>query len=521
MSFITPAMPYKVTALDSPLRIYGNNCIVNGGEFSCEIENNETVAVNIQPGQYILSNTLLIINKEHKLTLDVRPYNTQGVILILAIFSKCNNITESSFYYRLVYLSETGQMLLPTFYTRQNVDILEISESLILGTLKFEKDDQNNLIKLINITPDRNDIWSYITNPHLKIKEKDYEVLPFDNLTDRICNLVKNNTGGTGSKGSIGPIGPPGEIGPSGPPGNSGGTGGTGSHGFGKSYLHLQSNPNSLWEINHNLNEKYLNIQTYNNKDEAIIPKGIKLVNLNKAIIDFGQEVSGTAVCIGGMISPLSSNPPSYPPQNCPPQVSKSGGTGGTGARGETGLRGEMGPRGYEGPPGQAGRDGLPGQAGPPGRPGPKGEPGPMGPPGCTANTGGTGGTGPMGGTGSLGLTGPSGPMGPPGPTGGTGSIGNIGPKGDKGERGPVGNTGATGAKGPRGDKGERGEKGETGGTGSIGQTGPQGPAGKPGLVELDVYYVKTVDDDGLFMTLAKVGNPNQTVKIRTLYERF
>lgn len=106
---------------------------------------------------------------------------------------------------------------------------------------------------------------------------------------------------------------------------------------------------------------------------------------------------------------------------------------------------------------------------------------------GATGNAGATGAAGPTGAIGATGagITGPTGfgftgPIGPTGNIGPTGSIGNtgVGVTGATGVTGPTGAIGATGV-----GEGTIGPTGATGATGSIGPTGIDGITGPTGLI--------------------------------------
>ena len=503
MSHITPAMPYRSAASESPLRIYGQNCIINGGEFTCTLKDNTSNIINvtISPGQFLLSNTLLVLNYNHVLDLDLTPYSDRGTVLVLAMYCPCSNLSLSSFYYRLAYLSENGEQLLPAFVSNSSssTDLFETCSSLILGTVNFSKDLSNTVFLLDNNTPDRKEILSYINNPYVIINNIEHEIMPFDRLTDRLCELMKNQTGGTGNSGTFGLTGGTGNIGNTGNTGETGDTGGTGIPGAGKSYLHLQIQSDSIWKINHQLDEKYIMVQCINSNDEVILPKSIKFIDNNLVLVDFGREVKGKAICIGGKRGGSAiglSNNTSY--TNLDRIFSITGLTGATGSRGDRGPQGIQGIQGPPGDPGAAGRDGRDGCCGPVGPRGPKGDPGVQGPPGCASNTGGSGrsgGTGATGATGAIGITGTTGATGgtgnigrtgvtgASGATGATGGTGKTGRTGQTGASGATGGTGKSGSRGLQGDVGSRGPTGATGGTGKSGSTGPRGIQGIQGNI--------------------------------------
>lgn len=395
MSNLTPAMPYRSIAIESPLRVYGNNCIVDGGEFTNSLKDSTSNILNVTigPGQYIINKTLLVLTQYHLLDIDLSPFSERGKVLIMAMYCPCSNQNLSSFYYRLAYLSENGQQLLPlaSINSSSDSDICSQCQTIILGTINFAKDTTGKVINSTNSSPLRRNILSYINNPILNVQGEDMEVMPFDRLTDRLCGLMYGQTGGTGSKGRTGTTGGTGHSGTTGGPGYSGGTGGSGYAGAGKSYFHTQCQPDSVWSIVHELDEKYVVVQCINTYDEVIIPKSIKFISSSELKISFGKELAGYAVCIGGKrpgsalgVSNSTSAASNTSSSNSSTNICVSGG-----AKGDQGVRGDLGPVGPAGVPGCPGSPGIPGRdgrdgcVGPPGPPGPKGDPGPPGSPGC------------------------------------------------------------------------------------------------------------------------------------------
>ena len=395
MSHVTNPIPYRSMMTESPLRIYGNNCIVDGVNLSGIItgEETNTLKVSFQPGQLLMSNTLLVLNQLHELEIDLSSFSDTGTVLALAHYCPCTQAKLSSFYYRLAYLPQIGNKILPTVAGTDTAghDLIEHGSTIILGTFSFSKNTDGYLNNFVQTTPNRHNILSYITNPAVDIGNDEFEIMPFDRVTDRLCSLMYGQTGGTGARGRQGVTGGTGGTGNTGGLGDSGGTGGTGIPGAGKSYFHTQCNPDSVWTVQHDLNEKYVVVQCMDVYDQVIIPKAIKLVSPSEAKISFSKEIAGYATVIGGRrggpaiggtaVDATSTSEATSSTTIC---VSGSGGeTGPQGPRGDIGPQGTPGPAGCPGTPGPPGRDGRDGCPGPVGPQGPKGDPGPAGAPGC------------------------------------------------------------------------------------------------------------------------------------------
>ncbi len=398
MTHVSNSIPYRTMMSETPIRVYGNNCIVDGLELSCLIDSNNKslVKITIQPGKLIISNSLLILDDINELDLDLSSYAENGTLIVLAHHSPCSLSGNSSFIYRLAYYPTIGNKLLPVVsgIVGSGVDIIEQSGTIILGTFIFSKDNDGYLNNVIQTTPYRKNILSYVNNPSILIGKNVYEVMPFDRLTDRLCRLLYDNTGGTGMIGGTGGTGSTGHTGNTGGVGYSGGTGDSGIPGAGKSYMHTQCEADSIWSVQHDLNEKYVVVQCVDAYDQVIIPKSIKLLSPSETKISFSKEISGYAIVIGGRrggsaiggnsVSESSSSSASSTP--CSPSLSQSNTSteqAQQGPRGDPGIKGPAGSPGCAGMPGAPGRDGRDGCIGPPGPPGSKGDPGAPGSPGC------------------------------------------------------------------------------------------------------------------------------------------
>jgi hypothetical protein len=404
-NFITDPISYKAVLTNNNLKIYGNNCIVEGGEFTFDI-NKDTgwLQIRIFPGMYILDNKLIILSQYHNLSINLQPYDDTGTILILAHLTPCQINCNHQFFYRASFLSFDRTILDPTYLIEDNntnnIDIINISETILLGTISFKKDNYNNIENVYNSTPDRNNIFSYINNPSYTILNNEYEEMPFDNFTDRICSLIKGQTGGTGGIGYSGQTGQTGGTGGLGQTGGTGALGCMGLPGSGLEHTHIQQEFSLRWNITHNLNTKYPFIQVISGNN--ILYPAVNFLDENNLTLIFNEPSAGRCLLLVGRYLSNNLNDCISDIITCPdvninnidfPCVT----TGGTGARGREGPRGlkgdkgEIGPMGLHGAPGRDGKDGcdgIQGPRGPKGDPGYEGPEGPMGPKGLTGPKG-------------------------------------------------------------------------------------------------------------------------------------
>ena len=409
INYTSQVIPYRSTFTESPLRIYGNNCIIDGGTLVGEILDPvaNIVQVTFSPGEFILSNSLIILSQVYKLQLDLSPYTQFGTVLALLHFTACSSLSKNSIFYRLAYFPKDRYGLYPFVAgNSQDTDIVDDGNTILLGTFIFDKDADRHLTTFIQTTPTTELLPSYIFNPRYQVTEKtQLEVMPYDRLTDRMAKLTYNQTGGTGA---VGLKGDKGETGGTGGTGETGGTGGTGAPAptldstLARYYLHRQCTADSIWRVTHKFQQKYVHVQVIDIYDRLILPKEIIFLSPSEIEIYFGEEVAGYAVVISGpdpnadsaSAAAVTAALASSVNAPCPIIInntsgsnsnsgSEGGNTGAQGPRGDPGPQGPVGPQGVPGPQGIPGRDGRDGCQGPPGPQGPKGDPGPQGPAGC------------------------------------------------------------------------------------------------------------------------------------------
>ena len=410
INYTSQVITYRSTFTESPLRIYGNNCIVEGGTLVGEILDPESciVQVTFSPGQFILANSLIVLSDVYKLQLDLSAYTQFGIVLALLHFTACSSLNKNSIFYRLAYFPKDRYGLYPFVAgNSEDTDIVDNGNTILLGTFVFDKNTDQHLSSFQQTTPTTELLPSYIFNPKYQVTEKtQLEVMPYDRLTDRMAKLVYNQTGGTGASGLKGDKGETGGTGGTGETGGTGGTGGTCATAstldstLARYYLHRQCTADSIWRVTHKFKQKYVHVQVIDIYDRMILPKEVVFLSPSEIEIYFGEEVAGYAVVISGpdpnadsastnavTAALASSSNTSHPiiinnTTNSDSNLSGNN-TGARGPRGDPGPQGPIGPQGVPGPQGIPGRDGRDGCQGPPGPQGPKGDPGPQGPAGC------------------------------------------------------------------------------------------------------------------------------------------
>ena len=82
------------------------------------------------------------------------------------------------------------------------------------------------------------------------------------------------------------------------------GGGATGPPGqFTGGYLHTQSVASATWNVTHNVNSRYVNVEVIDSEYHSVIPLSITFVDVDNLTITFGTEVAGFAVIsVGGRV---------------------------------------------------------------------------------------------------------------------------------------------------------------------------------------------------------------------------
>jgi len=124
-----------------------------------------------------------------------------------------------------------------------------------------------------------------------------------DNIQGGSGYSASGYSGYSGYSGISGYIGYSGYSG-YGPQGISGYSGYSGISGYSgqaaPQYIHTQYIATSVWEVNHNLNQRYVNVEVYDDADEVIIPKDIIPTDANNLQIVLSESFVGHASVIGG-----------------------------------------------------------------------------------------------------------------------------------------------------------------------------------------------------------------------------
>jgi hypothetical protein len=364
------------------------------------------------------------------------------------------------------------------------------------------------------------------------------------------------STGAFAAVGFTGSQGDTGDVGFTGSSGSNGNTGFTGSQGDSVvvgGYVHTESSALTTWTVNHNLGQRFLNVEVVNSAGESLAGTygypAINFVSSTQLTLTFPTATAGFVSVSAGSGAQGATG---FTGSQGATGFNGSQGVGFTGSKGDQGFTGSQstiqGPAGFTGSKGDQGDTGFTGSKGDTGSDGSSVEiKGSVAnsaalDPAYTGNvgdgfvaidtgnlwvwdgaqwndvgqivgyTGSVGFAGSIGFTGSastaqgpIGFTGSKGDQGDTGFTGSQGDQGDIGFTGSQGDQGDVGFTGsASTVAGPTGFTGSKGDQGDVGFTGSAstvagptGFTGSKGDTGFTGSAGAENATLASVTSNG------------------------
>lgn len=401
--------------IEKPLIAFKNNVINEGLQLSYSIDDSN-FAVTINKGKLVIGRKHIEIQKQNIVDINLDSISSKNKIIVIGFYIDCqqhSNIDKGSIFgFRIAGTNQNGDLIpqlnsnIKACQNNYYINDASFTDIVVLGLYSFEKIEESYII--YDETPSRDDYFTYIDQSDFPtipddekkeiksvfIKGDQYEIRPYDRITDRVCSLLYMNTGGTGDTGGTGKTGDQGLSGYYGDTGKTGGIGNTGQPCLAGIHIHRQDEPSTMWRVLHNFGICYVNVQCCDIEDNVISPGTIKYYSPDETRINFNVAVAGKAMVIGGGLIGSDINPRI---------VNFAADHSIVGPRGPQGDPGISGPAGFKGPMGTPGEDGIDGNYGPPGPYGPKGVKGDRGIPGCC---GPQGEQGPQGQSGQVGLKG-------------------------------------------------------------------------------------------------------------------
>jgi len=187
--FNTPSSRvYLGEAVNSLLRVFGNNVIINGFRIlETQYLDNDIVSITISPGEAILDNTLIKYPNSITLSIDVSGFDN-GVLLpnIFFNFSEIQQKNQSSI--RLTHAIQISgdEYSFPTnFVNGYHVPTSHWYPEysiVVLAVIEFDKDTKTVFKRQIPL----------LIREQIQILDKVYTVYPFDNISNRILHYLND-----------------------------------------------------------------------------------------------------------------------------------------------------------------------------------------------------------------------------------------------------------------------------------------------------------------------------------------
>lgn len=164
---------YLGEAINSLLRSFGNNVILNGFRIKdLKLENN-TVTITISSGEAVIDHTLIQYPTDNVLEIDVSGLDDQNGYLVPNLsFNFIQTQQKNLSKLRLTYITKTG-------YSPDNSWFTDISK-LVLGVIEFNKDTGYIAKQII----------PYFNRPKITIENKEYIVHPTDHVSNRMLCYI-------------------------------------------------------------------------------------------------------------------------------------------------------------------------------------------------------------------------------------------------------------------------------------------------------------------------------------------
>jgi hypothetical protein len=175
---------YLSASINSLFGAIGQNCILEGFDIlNLEYDQiQDKISLTITPGKIIIDSTLIDIQQNTNLDINVASLDQSGKLFISLGFTYIPNIYTNNCIMKLLYVSSDSQQIL-------GGNFVENYDRIIVATFDFDK---------INKSVNQLDFNSIIEYKTLRILNKDYEVYPESFLNRRLRMYLNQGGGGQG-----------------------------------------------------------------------------------------------------------------------------------------------------------------------------------------------------------------------------------------------------------------------------------------------------------------------------------
>jgi|688.fasta_scaffold797102_2 hypothetical protein len=172
---------YLSRTINNLLRVFGTDIVIDGLNVSCRYINDpdvgimtpdysEKIIINITSGKCIIDTTLIEIDEDTVLDIEVSSLDDAGKLLLFLSYKYSESIYENQAGFKLIYLDKTAKTTTPKIDSSM--------DRLLLSVLTFNK--AANMIQVQD------------TLTSINIADKSFEVRPYDNFKKAAKQYVRN-----------------------------------------------------------------------------------------------------------------------------------------------------------------------------------------------------------------------------------------------------------------------------------------------------------------------------------------
>ena len=162
---------YLGRSINSLLKVFGDNCIIDGMRLTVVTLESNLLTCVISPGKIIIDTTLIEFKSDIVLELDLSNIDmTNGDLVISIAFNYLRDKFDNFAKFRLVYVDKFGNA----------ANFFPEADNIILSKLTIDKERS-----FVDYTPS-----VYTNGKSITINNRTYKIFPADSITKNIINSI-------------------------------------------------------------------------------------------------------------------------------------------------------------------------------------------------------------------------------------------------------------------------------------------------------------------------------------------
>ena len=163
---------YLGRAINQLLKVFGDNCIIDGVKISNVELNNNILQVDISPGKLIIDTTLIEFKENTILEYDISDIDlSKGYFIVSVSFNYLHNIYDNYAKFKLVFINSSSNI--------SNEIFVEL-DRIILTKININSDNTIDYVK------------SKFTNTeYVTLNNHNYKIYPVDSINKSLISIVR------------------------------------------------------------------------------------------------------------------------------------------------------------------------------------------------------------------------------------------------------------------------------------------------------------------------------------------